>query len=275
MNETGFDIDAYCRRIGFSGARTPTLETLHAIHLLHPQAIAFENLDVLLGRGVRLDADSLQRKMVQGGRGGYCFEQNSLLFHALTALGFAVTAMMARVRYQVPEDVRTGQTHMLLRVDIEGVPYIADVGFGGNTMTGPLRLDDTAEQATPHGPFRLVAAGNGHRAEARLRDSWAPLYVFAPEPQHPLDLEIGNWFTSTHPQSRFKSGLIAARVVPDGRFALNDRDLAFHRLNAPSERRVLQTESELRDALSGLFGLTLPDDPGLGAALTKTLVGAV
>jgi N-hydroxyarylamine O-acetyltransferase len=157
MNETGFDIDAYCRRIGFSDVRTPTLETLHAIHLLHPQAIAFENLDVLLGRGVRLDADSLQRKMVQGGRGGYCFEQNSLLFHALTALGFAVTAMMARVRYQVPDEVRTGQTHMLLRVDIEGVPYIADVGFGGNTMTGPLRLDDTAEQATPHGPFRLCA----------------------------------------------------------------------------------------------------------------------
>jgi N-hydroxyarylamine O-acetyltransferase len=164
---------------------------------------------------------------------------------------------------------------MLLRVDIDGVPYIADVGFGGNTMTGPLRLDDTAEQATPHGPFRLVATGGVYRAEAKLRDAWAPLYVFAPETQHALDLEIGNWFTSTHPQSRFKRGLIAARVVPEGRFALNDRELAFHRLNAPSERRVLQTESELRDALTGPFGLTLPDDPGLSAVLVKTLVGAV
>jgi N-hydroxyarylamine O-acetyltransferase len=275
MSDTGFDIDAYCRRIGYAGARTPTLETLRAIHLLHPQAIAFENLDVLLGHDVRLDAGSLQHKMVQGGRGGYCFEQNSLLFHALTALGFAVTAMMARVRYQVPDDVRTGQTHMLLRVDIDGVPYIADVGFGGNTMTGPLRLDDMSEQATPHGPFRLVAAGNGYRVEARLRDAWTPLYLFAPDTQHALDLEIGNWFTSTHPQSRFKRGLIAARVVPEGRFSLNDRELAFHRLNAPSERRVLQTESELRDALTGLFGLTLSDDPALSAALTKTLVGAV
>lgn len=275
MSDTDFDIDGYCRRIGYTGARAPTLETLRAIHLLHPQAIAFENLDVMLGQGVRLDAGSLQRMMVQGGRGGYCFEQNSLQFHALTALGFVVTAMMARVRYQVPDDVRTGQTHMLLLVDFDGAPYIADVGFGGNTMTAPLRLDDAAEQATPHGPFRLVAASNGYRVEARLRDAWAPLYLFASEPQHSLDLEIGNWFTSTHPESRFKRGLIAARVVPDGRFALNDRELDFHRLNAPSERRVLQTESELRDALTGLFGLTLPDDPGLGAAPTKTLVGAV
>ncbi|MDO8875457.1 MAG: arylamine N-acetyltransferase [Pseudolabrys sp.] len=275
MIATAFDLDGYCGRIGYAGARTPTLDTLRAVHALHPQAIAFENLDVLLGRGVRLDADSLQAKLVRAGRGGYCFEQNSLFHHALSALGFAVTAMTARIRYQVPDEVRTAKTHMLLRVDIDGVAWIADVGFGGNTMTGPLRLDDPAEQATPHGAFRLVATGNGYCAEAKLRGAWAPLYIFTLDPQHQPDLELGNWFTSTHPQSRFKRGLIAGRVMPDGRFALNGRELAFHRLNAPSERRVLETESELRDALTGLFGLTLPDDPGLGAALAKTSGGAV
>lgn len=275
MSETDFDIDAYCRRIGFTGARNATLETLRAIHLLHPRAIPFENLDVVLRRGVRLDADSLQRKMVQGGRGGYCFEHNMLLSLALKALGFRVTELTGRVRYGVPDGVATPLTHMLLKVDVDGVSYIVDVGFGGNTLTAPLRLDDTAEQATPHEPFRLTPAGGRILAEAKLRDVWTLLYSFTLEPQHWPDIELGNWYMSTHPKSRFYDDLVAARVTPEGRLALENNQLAIHRLNATSERRVLQTESELRDALTGLFGLTLPDDPGLGAALRKTLVGAV
>lgn len=275
MTQSGFDLDAYCRRIAYAGARTPTLATLRAIHLLHPSAIPFENLDVVLRRGVRLDAESLQQKMVRAGRGGYCFEQNMLLSHALKALGFAVTELTGRVRYGVPDSVATPLTHMLLKVDVDGVPYIVDVGFGGNTMTGPLRLDDTAGQATPHEPFRLTSAGGRYLSEAKIRGTWMPLYSFTLEPQHAPDIDLGNWFMATHPKSRFYEDLAAARVTSEGRLALHNNHLAIHRLNAASEHRVLQTESELRDALTGLFGLTLPDDPGLGAALTKTLVGAV
>lgn len=275
MTENTFDLDAYCRRIAFSGERTPALETLRAIHLLHPCAIPFENLDVILRRGVQLDAASLQKKMVQGGRGGYCFEQNILMSHALTALGFNVTYLTARVRYGVPEGVHTPLTHMLLKVDLEGVPYIVDVGFGGNTLTAPLRLDNPAEQATSHGPFRLSPLHDRILAEAKIRDAWTPLYSFTLEPQHQPDIELGSWFMSTYPKSRFAEELVLARVTPEGRLALSNNQLAIHGLNATSERRVLQTESELRGALTGLFGLTLPDDPGLGAALTKILVGAV
>ena len=275
MTGTVFDLDAYCRRIGFTGERKPTIETLRAIHLLHPCAIPFENLDVVLRRGVQLDAASLQKKMVQGGRGGYCFEQNVLLSFALTALGFKVTYLTGRVRYGVPEGVATPLTHMLLKVDLDGGPYLVDVGFGGNTMTAPLRLHEPAEQATPHDPFRLSPSGGGILVEAKIRGVRTPLYSFTLEPQHQPDIELGNWFMSTHPKSRFAEELVLARVTPEGRLALNNNQLAIHRLNATSERRVLQTETEMREALTGLFGLTLPDDPGLGAALTKSLVGAV
>ncbi len=67
------DLDAYFRRIAYRGERTPTLATLRALQAQHPLAIAFENLDALAGWAVRLDADSLQRKLVAAGRGGYCF----------------------------------------------------------------------------------------------------------------------------------------------------------------------------------------------------------
>ena len=79
-----FDLDAYLRRIDYRGAREPTLPALQALHLAHATHIPFENLDILLGRSIRLDLASLQAKLVAGGRGGYCFEQNTLFTAALS-----------------------------------------------------------------------------------------------------------------------------------------------------------------------------------------------
>jgi N-hydroxyarylamine O-acetyltransferase len=270
-----FDLDAYCHRIGYDGAREPTFDALRAIHRLHPQAIPFENLDVVLRRPVAIDAESLQRKLIAEGRGGYCFEQNMLLSLALKALGFAVTALTARVRFMVPEHVVMPLTHMLLKVDVGGEAYAVDVGFGANTMTGPLRLVSGLEQETPHEPFRLTEIDGRWLAEIKVREVWTPLYRFSLEPQHRADLDLGNWYMSTHPKSRFYGDLVVSRARPEGRIALNNNQLTMHSLSGASERRVLETESELREALTGLFGLTLPDDPGLSAALTDRTTGAV
>ena len=53
-------------------------------------AVPFENLDVLLGRRISLKPDAIFRKLVTDRRGGYCFEQNSLLRDVLTTLGFKI-----------------------------------------------------------------------------------------------------------------------------------------------------------------------------------------
>lgn len=134
------DLDAYLRRIGYGGERAPTLPVLQAIAARHTEAIAFENLNPLLRWPVRLDLQSLQDKMVRDGRGGYCFEQNLLLSAALTALGFQVGGLAARVLWNAPEGAVTARGHMLLRVELE-VPHVVDVGFGGLTLTGVLRRD--------------------------------------------------------------------------------------------------------------------------------------
>ena len=126
------DLDAYCARIGYDGPREATLESLRALHNLHPQAIPFENLDPLLKRPVKLDAASLQAKLVEGGRGGYCFEHNSLFAHVLRALGFKVQEATARVRWSVPPGVKTpslGERERVLllahgRLQYDGKPAI-------------------------------------------------------------------------------------------------------------------------------------------------------
>ena len=137
-----FDLDAYLDRIKYSGPRTATIETLQAIHALHPAAIPFENLNPLLGWPVALDVESLQAKLVSAGRGGWCFEHNTLFRCALEALGFSVTSLAARVLWGATPGSPIGpRSHMALLVDLDGVPYIADVGFGGNVLTTPLRLE--------------------------------------------------------------------------------------------------------------------------------------
>ncbi len=263
------DLDAYFERIGYEGGRTPTLDTLRAIVLRHTEAIPFENLNPLLGWPVRLDLASLERKLVRDGRGGYCFEQNLLLRHVLEALGLSVAGLTARVLWNAPEGVVTPRTHMLLRVELNDGPYIADVGFGAQSLTGPIRLEADTEQATPHEPFRLLRAGAGFVLQTSIRGSWLPLYQFDLEEQHQADYEISNWYVSTHPGSHFVTGLMAGRAVPGRRYALRNNDLAVHSLNGGTERRVLGNAAELRGTLQDLFRLTLPETPELDAVLER------
>ncbi len=270
MTET-IDLDAYFRRIGYAGPRTPTLDTLRDIHFRHPQTIPFENLDPLLKRPVRLDLPSLEKKLVASGRGGYCFEQNALLAEVLRLLGFKVTPLAARVLWGAPEDAVRPRTHMLLRVDLEDGPYIADVGFGGATATGPLRLVPDIEQSTPHEPFRLIRTDDEFRKQVWLRDHWKTLYRFNLQPQLPPDYEIANWYVSTYPPSHFINDLVAARATADRRFALLNGQLSIHHLRGVSEQRVLSSVDEVRTVLEETFELTLPEAPDLNEALARAL----
>jgi N-hydroxyarylamine O-acetyltransferase len=263
------DLDAYLRRIGYDGSREPTLETLRGLHLRHALAIPFENLDPFLRRPVRLDLPSLEQKLVRGGRGGYCFEHNLLFKHALDALRFRVTGLAARVLWNVPDGMTLPRTHMLLRVAIDGQDYIADVGFGGQTLTGPIRLIAGVEQATPHEPFRLLADGDGFLMQVSIAGDWKSLHRFDLQEQLLPDYELANWYISTHPQSRFVNNLTVAMPAAGRRHALFNTEFAAHRLDGPSEHRKLAGATEIRQVLEEVFGLTLSIDPELDTALDR------
>ncbi len=258
---------AYFKRIDYRGDGAPTLATLQDIHQAHAIAIAFENLTPLMRQPVKLDLPALLDKLVEGGRGGYCFEQNLLLRHALAALGFRVTGLAARVRWNVPEDVVTARGHMLLRIDLADGPYLADVGFGGLTLTAPLRLAPDLAQQTPHEPFRLVEQGTGYALQAQVGGEWRPLYTFELQEQHQPDYEVSSWYLSNHPRSHFVTGLIAARPDAGRRYALHNNQLSIHTLGGPSERRALTTVEELCATLERDFRIRLPDRTALAAAL--------
>lgn len=263
------DLDPYFERIGYSGPRALSLETLRAIHLLHPQAIAFENLNPLMKWPVNLDASSLEQKLVRDGRGGYCFEHNLLLGHVLEALGFHVKGLAAQVVLGGTPDGATQRPHNLLLVELEDQAYIADVGFGGVTLTAPLRLEVDIEQPTPHETHRLVNAGEEFVLQAKIGGEWAALYRFALHEQLLPDYEASNRFTSTHPNSRFVADLMVARADTDRRYTLRNNAHAVYYANGDIERQTLASVGELQSLLGDTFRIALPDTPELDAALDR------
>jgi N-hydroxyarylamine O-acetyltransferase len=253
------NLDAYCSRIGYQGPREPTLATLRALHGLHPAAIPFEAVDVLLGRGIDLSPAAIDAKLIGARRGGYCFEQNGLFMRALSTIGFAVEGLAARVRWMRPKDSPpVPRTHMALRVTIDGEPWLADVGFGGCVPSAPLRLNTEAPQPTDHETFRVRPEGSSLVVEAERGGDWLALYELLPEPQLAIDYELANWFTATHPNSPFRRNLMVTRVTADARYALLDNRFTVRKPSGETEQRTLDADA-LERALAEIF--TLPISP--------------
>lgn len=259
------DLDAYFKRIGYDGPREATLAVLRALTLKHPDAIPFENLDVLLGRGVSIVPADIDAKLIAAGRGGYCYEQNGLLKRVLTALGFQVEGLMARVQWLVPEGAPPRpRSHMVLGVQLEGETWLVDNGFGGCVLTGPLKLFSDEIQDTPHGQFRIVDVELGGVAErqvqANLSGKWSPLYQVAKGAWADIDYEQANYFTYTHPSSHFTWSMTVGRTTPTARYALkNNRFTHRDVTGAVVEQRDLSVD-ELEATLRDVIGLPVEPD---------------
>ncbi|MBX7198434.1 MAG: arylamine N-acetyltransferase [Rhodospirillaceae bacterium] len=255
-------LDAYFARIGYGGGRQPDLAVLASLHRLHPGAIPFENLDPLLGRPVEIAPTAIAAKLIEGKRGGYCFEQNSLFHDVLAALGFSVSPRAGRVIWNAaPDAPRTAMTHRITKVSLPDGDYLADVGFGGQSPTAPLRLVADVEQHTAHGRFRFLQRDGIFELQIHTADGWRGMYRFADEIQGYADFEVANWFTSTHPRSRFRQNLVAARVIGDRRVNLLNTTVTSWSNDGPGETRTLAGPADLEHLLVDIFGLTLPADP--------------
>ncbi|MDB4991634.1 MAG: acetyltransferase [Myxococcaceae bacterium] len=264
-----FDLDAYLARIDFAGPRVATRATLEALHALHPSAIAFENVDVLLGIPISLELGAITDKLVHRRRGGYCYEHNLLFAAALRSLGFEVTGLIARVIYGARSDAVTARSHMLLEVTAEDEAYFADVGFGGLSLTAPLSASTRLPQRTSHETFRVSTFNREIALEAELRSGWQPLYRFDLQRQEPIDYELANHWSSTHKSAYFTRSLVAGLVQPGVRYGLVDNTLSTRPTGAESELRTIDEPDELRNVLSQTFGIELPTGAAIDALLAE------
>ena len=249
------DLDSYFGRIGYAGPREATLEALEQIHLAHATCIPFENLDIQLGRPIAIDLASIQRKLVVARRGGYCFEQNTLLAAALEQLGFKVTRLGARVRLNAARVLP--RTHMLLSVRVAGDEWLADVGFGTGGLLKPLpmRREDVSQQYSWR--FRLLEEEGLWHLQSLREGVWQDLYVFTLEPYYAIDFEMANHYVSTHPASRFVQTLAVQRQSPDACYLLRNRELTVIE-DGKSKMEQIDDDEALLAVLAERFGLSFP-----------------
>lgn len=259
------NLDAYLKRVNFSGSIAPGIELLTSLHQLHPSAIPFENLDPLMEVPVRLDLSNLEQKLVVERRGGYCFEHNLLFKAILDDLGFVTRPLAAYVSRGAGPGAEPVLNHMAMLVDVAGVQYLADVGLGRHVLTGPLRLKAGIEQDTPNERYRLTE-GEGQWALEIESEDWAPYYTFEIIDRTMEEYRAMNDLT----QVAFRDELRVARSEPGVRYALLNNRLTVYRRSAEPEIRVLSSTLEIRDVLMQTFGIQLPkDDARLDGALEK------
>ena len=260
-------LNDYLSRIGAAPPVERSPDTLRRLHLAHREAFLFENISIQTGGAIRLALPDLERKFLDEGRGGYCFEHNTLFAAALRDVGFTPTIFLGRVRRGPPE--RWCRTHMVLRVD----DLLADVGFGGLGLLEPIPLRDgaTAEQGgieyalhRDNGLWVLsmrpsTGSGRPERVEGRDAAATVDLYEFSDDPQTPWDVEVANHFTSTHPESIFRKSLTIQRTRSAERTILRSDALTRYREGRLTEEPVAR--DRLAEVARAEFGVELPNGP--------------
>jgi len=251
------DLGAYLHRVGHDGDTAPSADTLAALHREHLDAIAFENIDVALGRGIAVDLDSVQAKLVQRRRGGYCYEHGVLLAAVLERLGFTVERFLARVGGEEVERPRA-TTHMTLRVTIGSERWLADVGFGSGLLR-PLPFDDAAPHAQGAWTFAVASTGPRSWALRELRNGeWITRYGFDEQRLHAADVVMANHFTSTFERSPFVGKVVVVRKDEDSIRSLIDRRLSLERPDGSVDERDVG-DDELAALLRDQFAIALSD----------------
>ncbi|MFC7893546.1 arylamine N-acetyltransferase [Streptomyces sp. NPDC057381] len=265
-------VDAYLRRIGAGAPARPTLDALRELHLRHLRTVPFENLSVHLGEEVVLEQARLLEKIVGARRGGFCYELNGLFGALLSALGYEVTLLAARV-YGDGGALGIPYDHVALLVrTVGGGDWLADVGFGAHSH-GPLEFGERGEQEDPGGTFRIVAAGpdaagvRGGHDGARAADldvlcDGKPVYRLEPRPRVLGDFVAGAWWHSTSPRSHFLQSPVCSRLTEDGgRITLSGRRLTTTAADGGREVREVATDEEVLGMYRDLFGVRLDRVP--------------
>lgn len=258
------NLEDYWWRIDFRGNGEPNAGTLRRLHLAHLHMVPFENLDIPLGRPIRLGLPAIYEKIVTRRRGGFCYELNGLFGWLLKEMGFRVEMLSGRVfggGEPGPEF-----DHMTLLVDI-GEPLIVDVGFG-DSFVEPLPLDD--KERFQHGYwYRFLKQGGGWRLERRRADSdWVPQYVFNLKPHQLEEFAPMCHYQQTSSDSVFTKKSVCSKATPDGRITLSNGRLIVTTQGGREERKIESAE-ECRTLLKTHFGIEFDPEADVGRLLVS------
>lgn len=211
--------NAYLADLGLS-PQPPSLEALGDIVRRHVARYAFASIGPRLGDELPIDPPALLDRIVVRGRGGYCFEQNGLLFAVLDELGYPVRLQMARVL--LSGNPHPGLTHRVTRATVGDVEYLVDVGFGPQGPPFPVRIDGTP---SGDGRYRVTRIDDiSFRLETTADGEWLALYRFDDVAYGQSDADLGHFYSHRHPEAAFVNALVGSRILDDEVRSLRNRE---------------------------------------------------
>jgi N-hydroxyarylamine O-acetyltransferase len=270
------DVRRYLERIDAdrSPSAEPTLDNLAHLQRCHLRAVPFENLDVVAGRPIPIDRQTHYEKVVEAGRGGFCYELNGLFDWLLGALGFETRFVEAQVLIEGAFSRRYAHAAVLVDLGADGPPetrdgwYLVDVGFGDFArqplpLTGGPRTDISGTyrvRALDDGRFESQYRGSraGEDDPALGPDEWTTRYRLTPADRDGAAFEPACEWTQTSPDSPFTGRLVCSLATADGRLTLSEHALT---VTAGGEKTKQAVAPDVRHAvISDRFGLDI-DDP--------------
>lgn len=261
------DFDRYLERIGLEGCDA-TVSGLRALQSAQMRAITFEDIDPLLGIVPDVSLAGIEDKLIARGRGGYCFELNTLFGAALSAFGFQAERVMARVRNGAPQGAQ--RSHLAWIVTLDGEEWLADTGFGGAGASVPLRIGARDVQAAPTGRYRFTEDGAAGELvlERETPEGWISLYGFDRVPVRDIDIETANFVCARWEKAPFPSNLMVSRHSEDGRISLLNTALRVENSSGVA-KTTIGSLAKLHETLAGAFAL--PCDRDMATAVWTRL----
>ncbi len=233
----------------------PFIKELQSAHLA---TFPFSNLGVLLNETLSLELQVLFERVVINRRGGYCFEQNKILFEILKYVGFRCDIVLGRVLHN--RDIDVPRTHRITKVTIGDSKYLVDVGFGPLCPREPLLLDSDEPQDQGDAVYRIIRPNLGqYLLQMKAADGWFTLYSFDNGIYTEADCLCGHHYSSTHPEAAFVNNLVVSRKYYDDIRLLRNGE--FHRIRrGETTITEISSENRLGEILLQEFGLALNSD---------------
>lgn len=250
------DVDGYLDRIGYAGSREPTADVLRELHVAHLRAVPFENLSIHTdGEKVVLDEDALVDKIVRRRRGGFCYELNGAFALLLSALGYRVDLLAARVFRACTGELGIPFDHMVLLVHLEE-RWLVDIGFGEGPMA-PLRFDERDEQPEVGRVFQIAPAGERWILNERRGDDERKRYQFSLAPYDLADFEPGVQYHTTDPKSPFLRHRLCSITRATGRVTLSGDKIIYTSVYGTRVELPLPDAAAFDEHLRFQFGIEL------------------
>lgn len=214
--------------------------------------IAYENLDILSGKPLMLDNEALFDKIVQNGRGGYCFELNGLLSGMLSEMGFSVTERFAR--FLRGEKALPMRRHRVTVVTLEDGDYFMDIGVGQIAPRLPIKMEEHLVQTQNGETYRFERdARHGWVLWELYHGAWREYLAVPNDIAYPIDFVQPSFFCEKHPESVFNKQYMIAIKTETGRKTVDASTYKVFEGETLKEIRENLTENEISEILKTHF----------------------